>query len=486
MLQLTIEKWLKERRPAKASGGRLSPGTLVDDWRIEAFLGAGMSAEVYRVMNVRFGQEGALKLLVDGTKGLRARFLAEADAIRFLSLPALPRFLGAGVLGGEPYFVMDYLQPLPDPMPRAEVPRFMNKVAKAVQMLHDSGYIHRDIKPANILVRKNGDPALIDLGLIKKRGLGAGSPIIRCRDGISIIDGKPVGVGTLDYAAPEQLLKGEYSVQGDVFALGKLLVFFYGGRIPWNVRNIVRRATRESPGDRYRTADAFASALRHRNRLPAAVAFLAAMALALVVSFPVLRPVLRERLGPVLNPPKSVFTVTHHPNETDAAYFSRILPYAERGNVESQVVVAEAFFYGRGVPTNRVAAVRWYRLAAEKGDASAQASLGLCLFRGWGCEVDKVAAVEMYRMAAEQGHLGGISDFAYCLLHGIGTEQDVNSGFQWAMNAAVRGHAPAQTLVGECYLDGLGVEQDPVRAETWLYRAARQGNARAQMLLRTR
>ena len=486
MLQLTIEKWLNERRPAKASGGRLSPGTLIDDWRVEAFLGAGMSAEVYRVMNVRFGQEGALKLLVDGTKGLKARFLAEADAIRFLSLPALPRFLGAGTLDGEPYFVMDYLQPLPDPMPRADVPRFMNKVAKAVQMLHDAGYIHRDIKPANILLRNNGNPALIDLGLIKKRGMGAGSPIIRCKNGISIIDGKPVGVGTLDYAAPEQLLKGEYSVQGDVFALGKLLVFFYGGRIPWNVRNIVRRATRESPGDRYRSANAFAAALRHRNRLPVALVFLFAVALALVVSFPALRPMLRERLGPILNPPKSVFVVAPHPDETDAAYLARILPYAERGNVEAQVAVAEAFFYGRGTQTNRAEAVRWYGLAADKGDASAQASLGLCLHRGWGCEVDKAAAVEMYKKSAEQGHLGGISDLAYCLLHGIGIEQDFDAGFQWAMKAAVRGHAPAQTRVGECYLDGIGVEPDPVRAETWLYRAARQGNARAQMLLRTR
>ena len=486
MLQLTIEKWLKERRPAKASGGRLPQGTLVDDWRIEAFLGAGMSAEVYRVMNVRFGQEGALKLLLDGSKGLRARFLAEADAIRFLSLPVLPRFLGSGTLDGEPYFVMEYLQPLPDPMPRADVPRFMNKVAKAVQTLHDAGYIHRDIKPANILLRKNGDPALIDLGLIKKRGFGAGSPVVRCKDGISIIDGKPVGVGTLDYAAPEQLLKGEYSVQGDVFALGKLLSFFYGGRVPWNVQNIVRRATREAPGDRFRSANAFAAALRHRNRLPAAVALLIALALALAAAFPAIRPTLRAWIGPIVNPPKSVLTVAPHPDETDAAYLSRILPYAARGNVEAQTVVAEAYFYGRGTPTNRAEAVRWYMLAAEQGDASAQASLGLCLHRGWGCKADKAAAVRMYESAAKQGHLGGTSDLAYCLLHGIGTEKDEAAGFQWAMKAALRGHAPAQTIVGECYLDGIGVEADPVRAETWLYRAARQNNARAQMLLRTR
>ena len=481
-----VESWLASQTFPGGARGRLARGASVGEWRVEAYLGRGLSAEVYRVVNARFGHAGALKLLVDGSRGLKERFAAEADALRFLSLRALPRFMGAGELDGAPYYVMEYLQPLPDPMPRKDVAGFMVAVAKAVQSLHDAGYIHRDLKPGNVLRRENGEPVLIDLGLIKRRGTGVTDPIVRHGRGISIIDGKPVGVGTLDYAAPEQLLKGEYSVQGDVFALGKMLAFFYGGRIPWNVRNIVRRATREAPGDRYRSANDFAAALRHRNRVPAAAAFILALALAFAAAFPAMRPTLRAWIYQVVNPPKSVFTVAVRPEETESAYFSRILPYAERGNVEAQVAVAEALFYGRGTPTNRTEAVRWYTLAAEQGDASAQASLGLCLLRGWGCQADKPAAVRMYESAAKQGHLGGTSDLAYCLIHGIGTEKDEDAGFQWAMNAAVRGHAPAQTLVGECYLDGIGVEADPVRAETWLYRAARQGNARAQMLLRTR
>ena len=497
-----VERWLASRTPEHGVRGRLARGAVVGEWRVGVFLGAGLSAEVYRVQNVRFGHEGALKLLVDASHGLKERFLAEADAIRFLSLPALPQFLGAGTVNGSPYYVMEYLQPLPDPMPRAEVPRFMNKVAKAVHLLHEAGYVHRDLKPGNLLRRRNGDPVLIDLGLIKRRGNGL-DPIGRHAKGISVIDGKPVGVGTLDFAAPEQLLKGEYSVQSDIFALGKLLRFFYEDMPPWYVKPIIGRATSEKPGDRYATANDFAAAVRHRHR-PLLVCLLASLLAAIGVMYGVTRPPHPDVAEAPSLPPEKVETdvpaviqeqtvvpspeVQHakQTDETDVDYLNRMLPLAEAGDAIAQSAVAEAYFYGRGTETNRVTAVTWYRQAAEAGEASAQASLGLCLFRGWGCEKDLKEAADWYAKAAAQEHLGAMSDLAFCYLHGYGLEPDPEKGFQWALQAAERGHAPAQTLVGECYLDGLGVEKDVERGELWLYRAAGQNNKRAQMLLRYR
>ena len=87
-----------------------------------------------------------------------------------------------------PYYVMEYLLPLPDPMPRGDVPGFMNKVAKAVQTLHEAGYVHRDLKPGNILLRRNGDPVLIDLGLVKPRA-NAHTPLGWKPSGVSMVDG---------------------------------------------------------------------------------------------------------------------------------------------------------------------------------------------------------------------------------------------------------------------------------------------------------
>ena len=495
-----VERWLASRAPEHGARGRLAPGSVVGEWRVGVFLGAGLSAEVYRVKNVRFGHDGALKLLVDGSRGLRARFLTEADAIRVLSLPALPSFYGAGTIDGSPYYVMEYLQPLPDPMPRAEVPRLMKRVAMAVHQLHEAGYVHRDIKPGNILRRQNGDPVLIDLGLIKRRGNGP-DPIGRHGKGISVVDGKPVGVGTLDFAAPEQLLKGEYSVQSDVFALGKLLRFFYEDMPPWDIKPIVRRATREQPGDRYATANDFAAAIRHRHR-PLALLLLGLLLPGLLLACAAVAVVGRARDAGNAEPPRPVETQSpgsgqdeglsqlpaieygRMDGEGDGDYLARMLPLAEDGDDIAQTVVAEAFFHGRGTETNRATAVSWYRLAATAGNADAQASLGLCLFRGWGCDRNLDEAAGWYAKSAAHGNLGAMNDLAFCYLHGYGVAEDPQKGFELAMQAAVREHAPAQTLVGECYLDGIGVEKDVERGEMWLFRAARQGNKRAQMLLR--
>ena len=483
----SVERWLDSRTSDGGARGRLQVGTVVGEWKVVAFVGSGLSAEVYRVRNVRYGQDGALKLLTDGSRGLKERFLTESDALRFLSLSSLPRFMGAGEHGGLPYYVMEYLQPLPEPMPRSEVPRFMNRVAKAVQLLHEAGYIHRDLKPGNVLLRRNGEPVLIDLGLVKRRGTGVTDPIVRFGRTVSIIDGKPVGVGTLDYAAPEQLLKGESSVQSDIFALGKMLRALYEGRPPTNMKSVIRCATREQPEDRFASANEFAAAIRHRNRLRVVGLVAAVLLAAAVLAYPQFRPWLVQAADRyVKNQTRTQPTLLQQTSEPDVNYFNRLLKLAATGNVEAQVGVAEAYFYGRGVATNRVEAVRWYRRAAEAGEAFAQASLGLCCLRGWGCERNRHEAVRWYEQAAESGNLMAMNDLAYCMMHGLGTEKDEKSGFGWALKAAERGHAPAQTLVGECYLDGRGVDRDAETGEAWLYRAAHQGNRRAKKLLESR
>ena len=499
----SIEAWL-ESRPSEGGGyGRLRCGTCVGEWHVEAYLGAGLSSEVYRVRNLRLSYEGALKLLVNDARNLKTRFLAEIDALRFLSLPALPRFFGAGEFGGMPYYVMEYLLPLPDPMPRGDVPGFMNKVAKAVQTLHEAGYVHRDLKPGNILLRRNGDPVLIDLGLVKQRG-NEHTPLGWKPRKVSMVDGKPVGVGTIDFAAPEQLLEGMSLVQGDVFSLGKIAWYLYGENPPSTMRSIIHRATREIPTERYESAQAFAAAVRRRNRHTVVLWLLAALGVAAIVLAVVFRAEIKKKLVDLLVPPEPVVAVApnpdaeneeppapvdpaeevlQRPDESEEAYFERMSPLAEEGEVLAQLAVAEACFYGRGTPTNRVAAVAWYRKAANTGDASAQASLAYCLLNGLGCEKNVYEAAEWYARGAEQDDLNAINGLAFCRLNGIGVDKDEKSGFELAMRAALRGHAPSQTLVGECFLEGRGVARDQERGETWLYRATRQNNKRAEMLL---
>ena len=499
----SVEAWLAAR-PSEGGGyGRLRCGTCVGEWHVEAYLGAGLSSEVYRVRNLRLSYEGALKLLANDTRNLKDRFLAEIDALRFLTLPSLPRFFGSGEFGGRPYYVMEYLLPLPDPMPRGDVPGFMNKVAKAVQTLHEAGYVHRDLKPGNILLRRNGDPVLIDLGLVKQRG-NAHTPLGWKPRKVSMVDGKPVGVGTLDFAAPEQLLECKSLVQGDVFSLGKIAWYLYQENPPSTMRSIIHRATREIPTERYESAQAFATAVRRRNRRKVVLWLLAALGVAAIALAVLFRSKIRKMLVGFLVPQEPAVAVApspdggsdvppapvdpaeevlQRPDESEEAYFERMSPLADEGEVLAQLAVAEACFYGRGTPTNRVAAVEWYRKAANTGDASAQASLAYCLLYGLGCEKNVVEAAEWYARGAEQDDLNAINGLAFCRLNGIGVDRDEKSGFELAMRAALRGHAPSQTLVGECFLEGRGVARDQERGETWLYRATRQNNKRAEMLL---
>lgn len=437
MTDLNLESLLAARPADSASRGRLTLGRVIDGWRVEAYLGAGRSSEVYRVVSTRFGGEGALKLLADESYGLTARFLREMDVLRSLSCPSLPRFFGSGELDGRPYYVMEYLQPLFLPLDRTEVVPFADALARSVGDLHAAGYVHRDLKPANILRRRTGEPVLIDLGLVRKIGETGND-----------------GVGTMGYAAPEQLLRGESTVRADVFALGKILRAAGGKHLTRRLRGVVRKATHEDPDERYPTAAAFAAAVRGRK-----LSLVWCLSAASIL-------VLMGLAGAFLG------TTTAGSSRPDLLE-----------TPDDLVLRAENLFHGRGCATNLEESVRLYRLAAETGHPGAQDSLGLCLLRGLGCATNEAEAVRWFTAAAEQEHPSAMNNLAFCHMNGKGVPKDAHKGFIWAKLAAEKGHAPSQTLVGECYLDGRGVEADQDQALIWLRLAARKGNQRARLLL---
>ena len=483
-----IEDWLASRPATPPSRGRFPCGTTLGEWRTVAYLGKGCSAEVYRVVNTRTGREGALKLLVSEDAGIRDRFLVEMDTIRFLQQGAFPTFYGSGVSGGSPYYVMEYLRPLSFPPPRKEIPDFIVSVAKAVQRLHTAGYVHRDLKPVNILRRPNGEPVLIDPGLVKKMektGTQA-QPFA-----LSQLNGRPLGVGTLGFAAPEQLIKGIASARSDVFSLGKVLSACFDGKVPqgpW--QTIIRRATQEAPEDRYASADDFARAVRRRHYpVYFRIAFYSGLAVLLsVLGISWSNSMSVKPLPPstvVVEIPAGPEVLLKKKSESETAHFKRLLPLAETGNVTAQLLVAEAYFYGRGPKKDHQKAFQWYQQAAKAQNHDAEASLGLCYLHGYGCEPSDWQAVQCFLLAVEGGNVVAMTNLAYCYMNDRGVEKDVKEGFRLAQRAAERGHAPGQVMLAECFLLGLGVERNQKEAEVWLKAAARQGNKRAIRLLET-
>ena len=482
-MQLDLESMLSARPVDEVEmQALLPPGWVVDGWKVVAKIGSGRSAEVYRVINLRIGGEGALKLLVDDNFGLRDRFELEREMIRSLALECLPRFFAAGSIDGRPYYIMEYLQPLLLPLEGAEVVPFMRSLALAVGSLHEAGYLHRDLKPGNVLRRRDGSPVLIDLGLIAKT------------DSPQPFHAPKYAVGTIDFAAPEQMLKGEATVAGDVYSLGMMLKAA-ARTLPPRLKRVVSKATAADPHDRYPTAGAFASALSPHSRFWRVVFYAASLAFAALSGALLTRSIRPNPDGvaavPSATPVRGeVLVLAERPSilrlaeESDEEYYRRLKPLAEQGDASAAGEVAEALFYGRGVETNRTEAVRFYTIAAEGDVPGAQVSLGNCLLRGIGCERDDEAAARWLLRAAHGGNLGAMNDLAFCFLNGRGVDRDLEQGFRWALEAAQRGHPGAQTTVGECYLTGTGVESDHRRSDLWLQRAARQGNERAQMLLR--
>ena len=482
-----IEKFLAKRPADKAPEAVLHPGDIVGGWTVEAFLASGRTSEVFRVVSVKDAMQGALKLLVDRDPALRDRFFSEIEILDSLDIGSVPRILAKGEYKGMAYYVMEYLHPVLFPLRKKEAFRINISLAKAVGELHASGYVHRDIKPANILLRTDGEVVLADMGLAVP---APGEDVfLRADSG----DGA-FAVGTPDFAAPEQLIKGVYGEREDVFSLGKVLRYSFEGKLPGRIAPVARKATENAPEDRYRSAVEYADALEKavgaNKRSYFAVSAAALLAFCAFAAFRCARRApdaerTKEHSVPPTVPAVMVTeeSTARAEGEDDASYFERMLPVARHGNVDAQNAVAEAYFHGKGTAKNGREAFAWYSKAAEKGHLGATASLGLCNMRGIGCEKNPEAAVTLFLSAAEKGHFVAMTNLAWCYLYGCGTETDRRRGFHWALRAAEKGHGEAQAIVGECYLVGMGTDRDVEAAAMWLERAAGNNVARAKKKL---
>lgn len=239
----------------------LSSGDLIGSWRVTGLLGRGGSGEVYRAVHAETGQAAAVKVLVRDEQSAANRF---GDEVAFLAanhLPQFPCFYSQGRVKGRSYLVIELLEPIDIPSSEKGIASYLLEVCACVRALHRSGFVHRDLKPKNIMRRANGEVVLIDFGLAKDI-VSSPNP----RTGISIISDKPVCAGTPEYAAPEQMTGGEVSQASDIHALGRIANNAFNGNPPRKWREIIRRSTSSIPEQRYPSVDAFAAAIRRRNR----------------------------------------------------------------------------------------------------------------------------------------------------------------------------------------------------------------------------
>lgn len=254
-----FEEW-KSARGKEPMPSSVPAGTVIGEYRVLGLVGRGGSAEVYSATHVKLGATVAIKILHKFTEHSRIRFDREAKILSGATHPCFPQFKSCGEFEGRPYIVTELLGPCELPRTDKEVAEFLLKVLDGVGCLHRLGFVHRDIKPANILMRNGEEPVLTDFGLA--------CPISAPRQimgRISIVNGRPAGVGTPGYAAPEQFEGGEVSAATDVHAVGMLADECFGGKPPRCWRPIIDRATNSRRNVRFSTAKEFARTIRTRH-----------------------------------------------------------------------------------------------------------------------------------------------------------------------------------------------------------------------------
>ncbi len=206
----------------------LPSGTRLGPYRIEAPIGAGGMGEVYRATDTRLKRDVAVKILsarLTAEPSAKQRFEREAHTASALNDPHICTIYDVGEHEGQQFLVMELLegQTLKQYMDGqalavAQVLKLGMQIAGALQTAHGKGIIHRDLKPANIFVTGRGEIKVLDFGLAK---------ILQQTDQdatLSLALTEPLAViGTLPYAAPEQLRGENTDARTDNWGLGTVL-----------------------------------------------------------------------------------------------------------------------------------------------------------------------------------------------------------------------------------------------------------------------
>jgi eukaryotic-like serine/threonine-protein kinase len=289
--------------------------SLASRFRIERELGRGGMATVYLAQDIRQDRLVALKVIhpeLAATFG-PDRFLREIKLTAKLRHPHILPLFDSGEAAGQLWYTMPYVEGeslrqrlvREKRLPVDQALDIAEDVLAALAYAHQHGIVHRDIKPENILL-EGGEAVLADFGIAHAISAAGTERLTRIG----------VAVGTPTYMSPEQAT-GESQIDGrsDLYSLGCVLYEMIAGQppfsgptaqsivakhltmappaitrpdgaVPASVGDAIDKALAKTPGERFRDAAEFASALeadRARIRPPGRRQVLVAGLVALVL-----------------------------------------------------------------------------------------------------------------------------------------------------------------------------------------------------------
>ncbi|OBK18948.1 serine/threonine-protein kinase [Mycobacterium asiaticum] len=274
----------------------LDEGSTFAGYTIIRRLGSGGMGEVYLAQHPRLPRQDALKVLrtdVSADHEYRDRFHREADTAATLWHQHIVAVHDRGEADGQLWIDMDYVdgtdagelleERYTAGMPGPEVVEIITAVAEALDYAHEHKLLHRDVKPANILIARPDSQdrriLLADFGIAGLVGESTG------------LTATNMTVGTVAYAAPEQLMGNDLDGRADQYALAASAFQLLTGAPPFqhsnpavvisqhlsasppaigdrrpalaNLDPVFAKALAKDPKDRYLRCIDFARALRH-------------------------------------------------------------------------------------------------------------------------------------------------------------------------------------------------------------------------------
>ncbi len=210
----------------RSDHGRFLPGTkLANRYRIVSLVGTGGMGEVYRADDLKLGHTVALKFLPKDFSEDAQRleyFHSEVRLTRQISHPNVCRVYDIGEADGQYFLSMEYIDGEDlkgllrriGRLPSDKGVEIAQQLCAGLAAAHDKGVVHRDLKPANIMIDGRGQVRITDFGLAK----------------LAADDGEAEPAGTPAYMAPEQLARGETTIQSDLYSLGLIFYELFTGK----------------------------------------------------------------------------------------------------------------------------------------------------------------------------------------------------------------------------------------------------------------
>ena len=208
-------------------------GQLLSNYKILSEIGQGGMSNVYLAENLSLRSQVALKVLKDEyvrDRNVRSRFISEAKNMSQIKHPNIVQVYDLIDAGDIVAIVMEYVEDLSlkqyleqkKQLDDLEIKRLLQQMLKALEHIHDAGFVHRDIKPSNFLMCKNDLIKLADFGIAKN--------VNEVNNNYTMTG---VQMGTPMYMSPEQIRSTkDVDFRSDIYSLGVVLFEMANGSLP--------------------------------------------------------------------------------------------------------------------------------------------------------------------------------------------------------------------------------------------------------------